>query len=538
MKKTKLGVLIISIVVASTMLGAISAMGIYIPPIEDPPIPPPPSGTDIRGYVKISGTSTGILGARVALYGYKFVIDMYKKVLVGERYTSSSGYYSFLDITEDSPYSIIVSKNGYITYSGSYKYTTYLSPSTATISVSGTVKDDDTINNIQVPNANPVNLDITPDGLAGYDHTITTATTYVKIQDYTGTVIKTVACSSSTGAYSTESFEIKKGTIKITAYTSPGYYTPKTITKTISSSIALTGQNFNLERNLGPTWVYGDNFALDNIDNFKIKPHDFPDYLDFDFYAQNAPTMVYNPFNSQYTDYWFTTHYRVQTIQQLLVWYSISKAKVSLYADNLWTDDESFISLASVGFESNSYGSGWNYQWSFSAGLGWDPTPGGLSAGMQVGVSITPPSSVDVDPYILTEHYENGWKKLGYVEIDYFNDVTSVYKELTLNWQLQLNNGENPGELFTLRQCGSNINFKVVYEFEIKEHLFFWALDASGWYNYLTIEQIIGDNQLNYPTFDFWNAQGHAYEDYIAGTQSGRDYYTCLLAGESSLLPI
>ncbi|NHJ04419.1 MAG: carboxypeptidase regulatory-like domain-containing protein [Candidatus Heimdallarchaeota archaeon] len=551
----KLGVLLIFTFLASSIFGAVNVMGIYIEPIDpiEPPPTPPPTQT-ISGYVKESGTSAPIYNARVVLYGWDFVIDMYEFVQVGVRYTNTYGYYSFTGVTADAPYSLLVTKSGYAGYSGAYRSPVYLRKLDSVIRITGTVLDDETIDNIQRINADPLSLDITPEGLTGYNYVITGTTVYVRIYDYTGTAIKTVTCNPSTGAYDTGSFSIKNGNIRIRAYTTSSKpYTPKDIYTTISSSTTLTGQNFYLERNLGTVSVYGDAEGIDRVTNFKIKPDvmtidpslsylNYPDFLEFDFYTKNAPSIVYNPFDSRYTDYWLSTNYLVQTYNRPAfladTWYTIQNARVSLYAYNHWTTDESFMSLAGIWYEDESYGSGQQFQWTYTAQLGWDPTPGGLSGQIQASVTSTPPSSVDVDPYVTGDEV-NSWKRLGYVDIDYSNDWTSVSKDLTVNWQVQLDNGEYSGELWTLKQSGAHITLKVVYEFDINIHRTIYGV-FNWWESYpahLTIEQNIGDNQLSYPTYTFDYDPYFSYS-YEAGSQSGRDYWMNLLAGEAGLLPV
>ncbi|MFX0007901.1 MAG: carboxypeptidase-like regulatory domain-containing protein [Candidatus Hermodarchaeota archaeon] len=535
MLKNKIKAGIIFGLITFSLFGAINMVGV---------VGVAPSTTTVSGYVKDSVTRAGIYKARVVLYGWDFYIDMPVKVVIGSKYTDESGHYSFTGVTAKGPYQLLVTKTGYSTYQGAYRSPVYLVSRYVTLRVTGTVLESETIDNILAPIAeSPLTLDITPEGMAAYNYVITIASVKIKIQDYTGTVIKTVTCSSTTGAYDTGSFSIKKGNVKITAYTEPGYYVSKYITKSVTTSTTLTGQNIVLERNQGTKKVYGDEGQGDNLYGFQIRPHQYYGNFIFDIMSVHAPTMVYNPFNSESSNYWISTSFLAQAPVKpwyLLYDYLVQKARISLYVFNEWTDDESFITLSAINYKTNEYGSNSKFDVKFTGGVGYkygnQVFGGDLSCSAALQVTYTPANNIQV---IRNTNYEDlaDGRLLGYIDLDYSNNY-NLNKELNVNWRVQLNNLN----FKTLKQCGAHLMFKIKYEFSLTYHNFF------GWhynylYNTLTFEQTIGDDALTYPVWVLdqpYDSSGSTWPiDFLsAGSQSGHDYWMNLLAGEASILPI
>ncbi|MFW9971475.1 MAG: carboxypeptidase-like regulatory domain-containing protein [Candidatus Odinarchaeota archaeon] len=390
MLKSKIKAGIIFSFIAFSLFGAINVVGVA------------PSTTTVSGYVKDSVTMAGIYNARVVLYGWGFDIDMPVKVVIGSKYTDASGYYSFTGVTATGPYELLVTKTGYSTYQGAYRNPVYLVNQYVTLRVTGTVLESETIDNILAPIAeSPLNLDITPEGMAAYNYVITIASVKIKIQDYTGAIIKTVRCSSTTGAYDTGSFSIKKGTVKITAYTEPGYYSSQYKTTSVTTSTTLTGQNLVLERNQGTKKVYGDEGEGDNLYGFQISPWGYFGNFIFDIMSMHTPTIVYNPFNSESSDYWLSTSFFVQApVRPWYLWwdYLVQKARITLYVYNEWSDDESFITLSAINYKTNEYGSNSKFDVKFTGGVGYkfgDKIFGGdLSCSAALQVTYTPANNI------------------------------------------------------------------------------------------------------------------------------------------------
>ena len=545
----------------SCCIGMEDSLGIRIiePPIKPPPDPdpipepppPPPPTTTISGYVKESGTNEPLDEARVVLFGWEFVVDMYQQVQVGIRETNDNGYYSFTDVTADDPYSLVITKSGYAGYSGAYKSPVYLSKLYNDIRVTGKITESESIDNIQRTAAESLILDLTPEGMEPYDHAITTTSVRVSIKDCTGTTIKIATCNPTTGYYDTGIISARTGTITIRAYTESGTYFSSAVTRTVSEDATFNNVDLELKRNLGDVWIYSDSDCHDKVDNFQFKCNNYDGpvtpNVDIDFEVLHAPSLVYTPGETT-TSYWISTNYHVQgdNFGHINQWYyGLQKARVTLYAKNYWTGDESFLSGASIYYEAGSDGSGQEFRTSFNAKVGYSPSAGlfdNFQASVGLGVTYNPSSYVTVQTHPATDEF-NGWRRIGYVDIDYSNDLSGEYlrKNLVLNWRFEIDNSQ----LQALKQCGAHFEFKVDYSFILNSHSFLgWCSSDYCFYNNLTLSQIFGDGNpndptaLNYPTYlvyTNYDTDRWPYTiSYLTSDQSGKDLWMNLLAGEAN----
>lgn len=557
MIKKKIGIFVLFVFLTSSIFGAVNAMGAFIEPIDPidpidpikPPPPPPPTTTTVSGYVKESGTNNGIYNARVVLYGWEFVIDMYQKVQVGVKYTNSYGYYSFTGVTADSPYSLLVTKSGYSGYSGSYRNPVYLTYLYCSLRVTGTVLEDDTLDNIKSPNVDPLTLDITPPDSATYSHVISTATTKVTIYDCYGTAVKTVTCSSSSGAYDTGTFTIRKGTVRISAYTQPGLYASKNIYHSISSSTTLSGQNLNLERNQGLVSAYGDEHLREEMNNFFIKLHTRQplEEVSVNLEARCAPQLTYDPlysgakYNYLETNYDLTTYDEWTTILDHNYW-TPRYATQKLYVYNHWTGDESIISVDDLDSGITQEGSFSLYTWTLGTKVGFSGGGEGnpLSSEFSVSATYTPPDYIDIFSTYVPNDLTNG-RYLGEVNVDYTNAVLSRHSKMSNVWHLKMDNSL----MKSAKQCGSHFTFKVVTEIN------YWLCKAMPWGNWwltdyctISFEQTLGDGDPtgigdnSPPPHPVVSLLSGSYLDIEYGEMHGYDLWMNLLAGEISESPV
>ncbi len=553
-KKNVIGMIILILMISSCFIGSERSLGFRIeppiePPIKPPPPPPPPPTTTISGYVKESGTSIGLYNARVVLFGWEFVIDMYQFVQVGVRYTSTSGFYSFADVTADSPYSLVVTKSGYSGYSGAYRNPVYLTKLDSTIRITGNVVEDDTIDNIQSPNVNPLTLDITPDGAGSYNHVISSATTKVTVYDYTGAAIKTVLCSSTTGDYDTGSFSIKNGNIRITAYTQPGIFTSKSLYRSVSTSTTFTGQNFALEKNLGMVSAYSDEQIREEMMNFYLQINENYQPLEevkINLESRCTPQLTYDPLYSGAKYNFLETSYDLTTFEfwsSLLDhnYYTPRYVNQYLYVTNHWTGDESIISLDDLDSGITQTGSFSKYQWTLGTKVGFSGTDSlPFQAEFSVSATYSPPDFIDILQSPINEDQANE-RYLGQVSVDYTNAAMTRNSKMSNVWHLKMDNSL----MKSAKQCGSHFTFRIVTDIN------YWLCKdvfGNNWWNkdYCTIrfQQILGDGDPtgigdnSPPPHPIVTLLSGAYDDIQDGTMVGYDLWMNLLAGEIDPPPI
>ncbi len=497
-----------------------------------------------RGYVKDDGTRAGIASVYVTVYGrYE---DSYGRLKSFSRsgYTNSNGYYSItLPSTTVYTNGLRAIKTGYVTYDGSVVNPVYLSAKSISLRFTGKVLEDQVIDNIKVVNAEQVSLDIAS-GVSGYSNILTDKVIYVRIYDKCNNLLRTVSCNQVEGHYDTGSFGAPAGNIKFEITSLPSdirkYKTLIHTEEILSSTTA--SRNFYLQRDLGEVWVNGHTNgpgAFDEINDHKVNIEDTEGYafiegLDFSVDAECPPTIVYNPWGSFETYTFLRTSFDITGATFGAAKCLTPGARVSLYARNQWSDNVDILDLTDIHYDSSSQYSSAKLDWTVQASLGYSGLTSALGGQIQLSSTYTPPQGVSID-YDTTKSQDGDWTRLGYIDVDYTDDKENLQKKMDLKWEIQIDNGENYGELFSLYECGSNIQFKVVHEFNLQcVSLGCWAT----FYGKIKFEQILGDNTVSGITTTLLPEWGSYLLVETFGNYDATDYTINLLRGESAILYI
>ncbi|HUT82122.1 MAG TPA: hypothetical protein VMZ29_13050, partial [Candidatus Bathyarchaeia archaeon] len=453
-------------------------------------------------------------------------------------YTYGSGYYHIY-LPSGTVYinRMRTIKTGYVSYDGNIVSTLYLNAKDITLQFSGYVREDNIIEGIKTTNiVEPlISLDFTH-GVSGYSDIITGTVIYVNVYDKSNNFLKCVSCNQATGYYDTGSFEAPAGNINFKITNLDGLHKTFTRTEEFLTSTTTT-RDFKLQRNLGEVWVYGGMGSQDKIFDHKIFSDDVIDHELFDISFSTAcpPTIVYSPTSEDYSSSWLTTSYLIVGQQYLLDKYLLRNAKISLYVQNLWLDDTDLIVVHGI---TNSHTEGFtaaSFDWTVQASLGYAMTQT-ITGQLQLSGSYQEANGVtfDVGAIALENRVKEGdWTKIGWTTLDYSNNINYLEKTLYTHWQIGFNNQN----YLTLKHCGSNIRYKVVYEFD----LYFYQLGIWDRIGKVTYEQILGDDiesGLIY-TFDFDSY--YLESTYFLENPDGyiaNDMNLNLLAGESVTLPI
>ncbi|HUT82598.1 MAG TPA: hypothetical protein VMZ29_15490, partial [Candidatus Bathyarchaeia archaeon] len=457
-------------------------------------------------------------------------------------YTYGSGYYHIY-LPSGTVYinRMRTIKTGYVSYDGNIVSTLYLNAKDITLRFYGTILEDNIINDINVVNAPLISLNISKD-VSGYSNIITDKVVYVYVYDKSNNFLKCVSCNQATGYYDTGSFEAPAGNIKIEIWTTAPkkYKTINYIDEFLTSTIE--EKNFKMQRNLGDVWVYGTSTGIglyEDLNNFTLMIADPRNEWPIAFYIQNQcpPTITYQPTGAEETFTWISTYFRTVGWDGVAEMFNIRGAKVSIYTRNIWSHNTDFLNLARIHYDATSQYSASTFDWTIQASLGYSGLSSPITGQIQLATTFNPAEGVGVSTNT-TKSIGDDWTKLGIIKMDYSDDYNNMEKILSTNWEIGINNGENPGELFSLYQCGSNIQYKIVYEFDVYHRMFgFWHTQIGK----ITFEVILGDNTESgistlweqYVSGPLW---APAYE--ITGDYNANDYNLNLLRGLSSTLPI
>ncbi len=427
------------------------------------------------GYVKDDGTRAGIASVYVTVYGR--YVDSYGRLKSFSRsgYTNSYGRY-LITLPSTTVYTngLRASKTGYVTYDGSVVNPVYLSAKAISLRFTGKVLEKTEINNIKYVNSgtNTLTLDLLNDGqITGYSDVITEKIIYVRIYDKSNNLLRTVSCNQATGYYDTGSFGAPAGNIKVVITATPSDIKRyKTITYTEEFlSTKTTNKNFYLERDLGEVWAYGDDGSFDDIDYHKLKAYHpnsgafWFDVMDTTIHTSCPSTIVYEPTTTKTTWSWLTTYFNCRGTQQNFIDKSlIREAKIQLFVQNRWTDDTDVIKMGRIDNQHSEGFTAGNFDWNIQASLGYSGLNNPIGGQLQLSGSYEEPDGVIPDSKSIEPKdrvREGDWTEIGWITMDYTNHKKYLQKSLHTHWQIGIDN-EN---YLNLKNCGSNIRFKVVY---------------------------------------------------------------------------
>ncbi|NHJ05502.1 MAG: carboxypeptidase regulatory-like domain-containing protein [Candidatus Heimdallarchaeota archaeon] len=486
---------------------------------------PPPANTSVNGYVKDGLTNSKLYNARVAIY------NRYTGAYYGYDYTDSNGYFTFSSVP-DVDHKIYITKSGYISqwynvYSNGVTYT--IDPS-ITVTIQGDIRENEILDNIEVPFTSPGTLDINPDGLEGYSNLINDISISIKVYDWRNNLIRSFTTTS--GIYNTGSFSIRKGTItvKATSTTSIGRHFIQGVTSFYASSSTTYTKNFVLDRDLGTLTVSADSEGIENMNDFSIKLSPTNShYVFISLNAKHIPNLFYHPYNSLYSENVIETSYRLTSFQGSGgAYFTAKNVKQTLYAYNHWSEEESFMALDGLTVGITGEGTGRQCQWSINGETGWCEL---WEVIMNFGVTLTPPSYDIIHKSQAYEELGFGCK-LGSVEIDYTEDWQTINKLMSSQWEIFLDNTNYKPH----KQCGSHITFKVVTEITYEKCLYgVWGVANPNGPWVIVFEQTLGDNQIVHPDYTFIEG---THDGFIEGEVTGHDFWMNLFAGIVEDLPM
>ncbi len=494
------------------------------------------------GYVRDSTDHSNLSGVYVTIYGryeYRGRLTSFSR----SGYTNGAGRYQIkLPRTTLYTNKMRTFKTGYSTYSGSIKNLLYLPAKDITIRFTGHVCEDRIISNIKRTNLVDVSLDFTNNGaIQGYSNVISDQIIYVRVYDKCNNLLRTVSCDQTTNNYDTGSFTAPAGSIKIEITpiaTAFKRYKVFTYSEEFFSSTTVS-KNFHLERNCGEVRADGgiggvyDGFTGHKLSILQGGGDYMPVFwsnLTFGVLSELPKTIVYEPGGNRYSHTYVSTKFDVLGVEYGLSKCIIPGARVSLYVKNCWSNNVDFLDCDRIMYSGDSNFKSADFKMNFQASLGYGVTSS-WSSQIQLSASYEQPDGTIIQCNTVSSP-AGDWTKLGHIDMDYSHRRRYLNQKMDMAWRIKIDNGDDIGDLFSLYECGSTLQFKVVYEFNVQ------ACSSIIWgyyYGKVIVEQILGDDSTSGVIVSYHpENQYFRFYQVELGDYNAIDNVVNLLAGKSA----